>query len=301
MKNIILILLLLTPSVCHADFGIPGDRNISGQFVRTNKSNNFTKYQSVNIGQAYQKALAPIHIVMNGSTNSANPMNSESFLIDNPQAPSHFGIYQSTSGNSIIAISGNLTLYGQTYANRGTITLGSPLFGITSTGQLSSGSSNSQFIVNTVGNIIQYNSIATTGNGVASEYATVDLTAQAASISATTLYTPAASITFRISAVLQVTQAATVSSILGGTTGIVITYTEPDGSVAQSVIMALNSQSGTQLTPASGNTGNTTTTQSNGDMIIRAKSGTAIQYAIGYTSSGATPMQYAVHLKCEAI
>ena len=134
-----------------------------------------------------------------------------------------------------------------------------------------------------------------------SELGTIDLTAQAASISATTLYTPAASGTFRINASVQVTQAATTSSILGGTTGLVITYTEPDGSVAQSVTIALQNKSGTWVTPSSGDVGNSTTTQDNGVIIIRAKSGTAIQYAIGYTSVGTTAMNYALHLKCEAL
>lgn len=146
-----------------------------------------------------------------------------------------------------------------------------------------------------------YNNISTVSNGVPSELGTVDLTAQAAAITATTLYTPAASQSFRISASVQVTQAATSSSILGGTTGLVITYTEPDGSVAQSVTMALQNKSGAVVVPATGDTGNSTTTQDNGVIVIRAKSGTAIQYAIGYTSVGGTAMNYALHLKCEAL
>jgi hypothetical protein len=151
------------------------------------------------------------------------------------------------------------------------------------------------------GLIIKHNNISTVSNGVPSELATVDLATQAAAISATTIYTPAASGMFRISVVLQVTRAATTSSILGGATGVTITYTEPDGSVAQSIKPLLTSQAGAVVVPATGNTGNATTTQSQGVAIIYAKTGVAIQYAIGYTSVGATTMQFAAHLKVEAL
>lgn len=146
-----------------------------------------------------------------------------------------------------------------------------------------------------------YNGITTVSGGIPSELATVDLTAQSAAITATTIYTPAASQMFRISFVINVTTAATTSSILGGTTGVVLTYTEPDGSVAQTVTVGMFAQNGTVITVASGNTGNSTTTLSHGDAIIYAKTGVAIQYAVGYTSVGGTAMQYSVHAKCEAL
>ena len=151
------------------------------------------------------------------------------------------------------------------------------------------------------GKLSYYNNIATVSNGVPSELATVDLTAQEAAKSATTIYTPAASGMFRLSVVLQVTRAATTSSVLGGATGVVITYTEPDGSVAQSVAPLLSDQAGAVVVPATGNVGNATTTQSHGSCVIYAKTAVAIQYAIGYTSVGATTMQYAAHFKCEAM
>ena len=95
--------------------------------------------------------------------------------------------------------------------------------------------------------------------------------------------------------------AATNSSILGGTTGVVIAYTEPDGSVAQSIIPLLTSQLGAVIVPATGNTTNTTVTQSQGSCVINAKTAVAITYAIGYTSVGVTPMAYAAHLKLESL
>lgn len=159
----------------------------------------------------------------------------------------------------------------------------------------------SKFKINNTGIITNYNGIATVSNGIPSELGTVDLTAQSAAKTATTIYTPTASGMYRISVNLQVTTASSTSSILAGTTGVVITYTEPDGSVAQSVSMALDDQSGNVISVGTGNTANTTGTSSHGQLIIYAKTGVAIQYAIGYTSVGVTAMQYAAHLKVEAL
>lgn len=151
------------------------------------------------------------------------------------------------------------------------------------------------------GKIKYYNAIATVSGGVPSELATVDLATQAAAISTTTVYTPAATGLFRISVYLQITRAATTSSILGGTTGVLITYTDGDGSVAQSVNVPLFKQDSTLLVTATGNTTNTTATNSQGSLVIYAKTAVAIQYAVGYTSVGATTMQFAAHLKVEAL
>lgn len=134
--------------------------------------------------------------------------------------------------------------------------------------------------------------------GVTSNAASVDLTNQSAAITATTLLTPSATGMYRISIYLQVTQAATVSSILGGATGVVITFTDGDGSVAQTDTVGLTAPNGTVVTTL--NT-NTTATNLSGSLEIYAKTGVAIQYAIGYTSVGATPMKYAANLRVEAI
>lgn len=144
----------------------------------------------------------------------------------------------------------------------------------------------------------KYNNIATVSNGVPSELATVDLATQAAAIAATTIYTPTATGLFRISIYLQVTRAATTSSILGGATGVVITYNDGDGNVAQSDTAALATTTGTIAITAAGNT---TATNLEGTMVIYARTGVAIQYAIGYTSVGVTTMQFAAHLKVEAL
>lgn len=146
--------------------------------------------------------------------------------------------------------------------------------------------------------ITLYNNIATVSNGVPSELATVDLTTQSAAISATTIYTPTATGMFRLSFYLQVTRAATSSSILGGATGIVITYNDGAGNVAQSVTLLGQTQAGVA---ASVNSGNTTASSLAASIVINARTGVAIQYAIGYTSVGATTMQYSVSAKVEAM
>jgi autotransporter-associated beta strand protein len=151
------------------------------------------------------------------------------------------------------------------------------------------------------GTVGTYNSIATVNNGIPSELATVDSSLSAA-VTATTIYTPAATGRFRVSANLIITTPAASSSILGGTTGVVISYTDGISSVAQSVTCYPTNQSGVAIVIGTGNTGNTTTSQYNcAPLYIYAKTGVAIQYAIGYTSVGGTAMVYEAHLLVESM
>jgi hypothetical protein len=144
-----------------------------------------------------------------------------------------------------------------------------------------------------VGKTTTYNNIATVSNGVPSELATVDLTGQTAPIAASTLYTPAATGMFRISAYLKITTAGT-SPALGPLT---ITYTDGTDSVAQSVVMHLQDQTGAGVTS---NSGNSTTSVLSGSLVAFAKTGVAIQYAVALTGTVGTGA-YEVHLKCEAL
>jgi hypothetical protein len=147
----------------------------------------------------------------------------------------------------------------------------------------------------------RYNNIALVNNGVPSEVFAVN-SSNSAAITATTLYTPTATGFYRITAGLQLTTAATTSSILGGTTGIIIAYTDGTSSVAQSVTCYAVNQSAAIITIGTGNTGNSTTSQYNCiPMYIYAKTGVAITYAIGYTSVGATAMVYQAHLLAESM
>lgn len=129
---------------------------------------------------------------------------------------------------------------------------------------------------------------------VPSETAVVDLTAQTAPIVATTIFTPLVTGMFRISAYLKITTTGT-SPVLGPVT---ITYTDGTDSVAQSVIMAQQLQTG--VMSVTGNSGNTTTSVLTGALCIFAKVGVAIQYAVALTGTVGTA-QYEVHLKCEAL
>lgn len=135
------------------------------------------------------------------------------------------------------------------------------------------------------------------GAGLISSVASTDLTAQTAAITATTLFTPSTTGMYRLTVYLQVTTPAGVSSVLGGASGVVITYNDGDGNVAQTDTMGLFAPNGTVVSTI--NT-NTTTTNLTGSIEIYAKTGVAIQYAIGYTSVG-TAMQYAAHLRLEKI
>ena len=119
---------------------------------------------------------------------------------------------------------------------------------------------------------------------------TVDLIVQAANIGATTLYAvPAAGAgLYRVSAYIIVTQAATSSSTLPS---VVLTFYD----------LANLTQQTYTLVPGNP-TGNTLTTLASGDFVMAAEALTDIQYAtINYASSGATPMQYALHLRVEAM
>jgi Major tropism determinant N-terminal domain len=134
-------------------------------------------------------------------------------------------------------------------------------------------------------------------NRIPSQAAVVDLTAQSAAKTATTILTPTVTGLYRISVYLKITTVGSTSSTLGGATGVIITYTDGTDSVAQSQTCALQTQAGLI---AINNAANLTSTKLLGDIVIYAKTGVAIQYAIGYTSSG-TAMQYEAHLAIEAM
>jgi hypothetical protein len=129
----------------------------------------------------------------------------------------------------------------------------------------------------------------------------IDLTGQTAAKTATNLFLPTITRMIRVSGYLKVTTAATTSSILGGTTGIVITYTDGTDSVAQSVTLGCTSQAGNTISIGTGNTGNTTTTVSFCSGFMYAAAAGQMQYAIGYTSVGGTAMAYEAHLRTEVM
>jgi hypothetical protein len=139
--------------------------------------------------------------------------------------------------------------------------------------------------------ITRYNAVATVSGGVPAEYATVDLTAQSAAITATTAYATTATGMYRVSWSAAITTAASTSSVLGGTNGFQILYTSPTDSVVKTTV------SGNSVTSA----GNTTGTAVGGTEVVYAKTGTNIQYQYDYTSVGGTAMVYEIHLKVESL
>jgi hypothetical protein len=125
--------------------------------------------------------------------------------------------------------------------------------------------------------------------------ASVDLTVQSANISATTFYTvPAASGFYRISCYVDVTQVATTSATLPTCR---VLFTDADSNTTTTGIIAPGSAFTTNTLGANNSNSNTFPQSST---YFRAKNGTAIQYQLlNYTSSGATPMQFSLHIKLE--
>lgn len=153
-------------------------------------------------------------------------------------------------------------------------------------------------IVTLTGAVTNYNSIATVSNGVPSEYATVDLTAQTVAKTSTLLYavpsgSPPVSDMYRISWSAAITTAdsgSPPSSTLGGASGFQVNYTSPTDSVSKTTIAQADWSS----------SANTTGTAVGGTVVVYAKAGTNINYTFGYTSSTNT-MAYELHIKLEAL
>jgi hypothetical protein len=119
-----------------------------------------------------------------------------------------------------------------------------------------------------------------------------NLIAQSANVAATTLVTPGANGFFRMSCWTVTTQAATTSSTLPQCNAL---FTDADSN--QTELLMLN---GTSTTNAVGIFGPFATGAQATLPTFFAKSGVAIQFQTsGYVSSGATPMQYAVHVRLE--
>ena len=139
---------------------------------------------------------------------------------------------------------------------------------------------------------LTFTGVPALGRGVA--VAKADAIAQAANIGTTPLYTVPANAggTYRISGYAVVTQAATTSSTLPQ---IAITWTDNDTSTVENSI-------GVTTSPTTNTVGTFGSAIAGGtpNGFISVKAGTVIQYAtFSYASTGATPMQYAVHIKLE--
>ena len=119
-------------------------------------------------------------------------------------------------------------------------------------------------------------------NAAAQQIGTVALATQGAAVTTTTIPAPVLSTgLYRVSYSLRITRAATVSSSATLTLG-----------------WTSNGVACTQAGAAV--TGNTTSTQQNGVLVIAADVSTVVTYAVAYASAGATSMQWALDVRLEA-
>lgn len=120
------------------------------------------------------------------------------------------------------------------------------------------------------------------------------LTAQAAALATTSLFTPAVTGLYRISVSLKLTTTGT-SPVVGPVT---VTYTDGTDSVAQSKVMSFSSVTGSMVTTTVNNS--VTTSNIDGNMTIFAKAGSAVSIAIAESGTiGAG--RWAGQVKIEAL
>lgn len=142
------------------------------------------------------------------------------------------------------------------------------------------GSTNVTFQKDSSGNVSAYVTSAPelTGDNV-------DLTAQTANIGSTTVVAAPTNGLYRVAGYIIVTLVGTTSTL----PSIVLTWTDQDNGQLQTLT----------LTPTS--TGNALTTVEENDAILSCGPATDLSFSTtGYASTG-TPMQYAVHIRVEAL
>ena len=125
--------------------------------------------------------------------------------------------------------------------------------------------------------------LETTLKSVTVKTVDVSLTAQSASIGATTILASAQSLTYRVTMWHRITQAATTSSSLA----MGVQYT--NGGI---VCVRAGAADTSNVTDA-------VSTFNNSTIVVRPDPGTAIQYSTTYASVGATAMQYALYVVVE--
>jgi hypothetical protein len=154
--------------------------------------------------------------------------------------------------------------------------------------------------MNAVGVFSTYHAQTLVSSGIPSELATIDLSGQVAAISTgTALYTPTATGMVRVSYYAKITTASS-GSVLGGSTGLSLAYTDGTDSVAQTAFTLPEiNQAGTALAVSTGNVTNTTQATLTGSAVVYAKTGVAMTYGFGYTAG--TSMAYELHIKVEVL
>ena len=194
-------------------------------------------------------------------------------------------------GGAFAGASGGVLAWSSTAASTGTADTGISRLGAASLA-IGNGTGGDTTGSLSFGKIIKYNATATVRNGIAAEYASSDLTAQSAAITATTLLSAPQTGMYKVSWSATITTASDISSVLGGANGFQVIYTSPTDSVAKTTVP------GNSVTSAA----NTTGTALGGVEVIYAKTGTNIQFSYGYTDSHtSTGMSYELHITVEAM
>jgi hypothetical protein len=127
----------------------------------------------------------------------------------------------------------------------------------------------------------------------------LDLTAQTAAVGTTTILSSANNLggLYRISFSAKITTAATTSSLLGGAGSFQVWgMVDLDDAVAVFTPAGLpfnNTAAGLAL--------NTTQVVHSGDLIVNLEAAHSISIRYGYTSSGATPMAFSLHVRTEKL
>lgn len=142
--------------------------------------------------------------------------------------------------------------------------------------------------------VTTYNNIPTVGNGVPSLIATLDLTAQIASVLATLYTTPSTGLgMYRVSWVATLTTVGSVGTVLGGTTGFQLKYTDGNDSVVKTTLATTQSY----MVSAA----NTTGTSVSGTLVAYCKASTSLQCLFGYTAGSPSAGGFNLHVKVEAL
>lgn len=122
----------------------------------------------------------------------------------------------------------------------------------------------------------------------------VTLLTQSGAKATTALFTPTVDGLYRISVNIKLTTTGT-SPVVGPVT---ITYTDADDSTAQSKVMSFSATTGAMVTTTVNNS--VTTSNIDGNMVINAKAGSVVNYAIAQSGTAGTG-RWAAHIKVERL
>lgn len=136
--------------------------------------------------------------------------------------------------------------------------------------------------------------------GVPINQASVDLTAQTAAITTTTLFSVITVGQYLVTWDAKVTTAATTGAATSTLGAVTIVYTDPDSTVVTLTAPATIS-AGTIATSNSANSTTSTGVLIGLPLLLNCKAATNITYSVAYLSNTAAQMAYNFHAKCQAL